>query len=51
MIKYLLMKSVAELYNPWIGMFGDEKFPSNNLPFPVVKLAAGHVMQITGGHC
>lgn len=47
MIEYLLMKSVTEFYNPWIGVFGDKKFPSNNRPFPVVKLAAGHVVQIT----
>ena len=50
MIEYLLMKSVAEFYNPWIGMFGDEKLPSNNQPFPVVKLMAGHVVQIAGRH-
>ena len=51
MIEYLLMKSVAEFYNPWIGLFGDEKLPSNDRPFPVVNLSAGHVVQITGRHC
>ena len=50
MIEYFLIKSAAEFYNPWIGMFGDRKLPSNNQPFPVLKLVAGHVRQITGRH-
>ena len=46
MIEYGLIKSVIELYSPWIGMCGNDKFPSNNQPFPVVKLLAGHGVQI-----